>query len=97
MDEIYRMLGREHEADLAREAAKFARADLVRDTPWWRRGMRALTSRKRRHVTSSVSPPEVLDKLECPLGPDRRGRREQIRPGGSAEGIGAEPFSPPPA
>lgn len=30
MDEIYRMLGREHEADLEREAVKFRRAASVR-------------------------------------------------------------------
>jgi hypothetical protein len=30
MDETYRMLGREHEADLEREALKWRRADEVR-------------------------------------------------------------------
>ena len=30
MDETYRMLGREHEADLEREAQKWQRADEVR-------------------------------------------------------------------
>jgi hypothetical protein len=30
MDEMYRMLGREHEKDLAREALKWQRADRVR-------------------------------------------------------------------
>jgi hypothetical protein len=30
MDEMYRMLGREHEADLEREARKWHRADEVR-------------------------------------------------------------------
>jgi len=30
MDETYRMLGREHEADLEREAQKWRRADEVR-------------------------------------------------------------------
>jgi hypothetical protein len=30
MDETYRMLGREHEADLERDAQKFRRADEVR-------------------------------------------------------------------
>jgi hypothetical protein len=58
MDEIYRMLGREHEADLAREASKFARAALVRRTPWWRRGVRAPAETwKRWRATTPVSPP----------------------------------------
>ena len=33
MDEMYRMLGREHEADLEREALKWRRAAEVRDRP----------------------------------------------------------------
>jgi hypothetical protein len=33
VDEIYRMLGREHEANLEREAAKRRRADAVRPDP----------------------------------------------------------------
>jgi hypothetical protein len=33
MDEMYRMLGREHEADLEREALKWRRAAEVRERP----------------------------------------------------------------
>lgn len=33
MDETYRMLGREHEADLEREALKWQRAAEVRERP----------------------------------------------------------------
>jgi hypothetical protein len=33
MDEMYRMLGKEHEADLEREAAKWRRAAEVRERP----------------------------------------------------------------
>ena len=33
MDEMYRMLGREHEADLEREALKWRRAAEVREPP----------------------------------------------------------------
>lgn len=33
MDEMYRMLGREHEGDLEREAAKWRRAAEVRERP----------------------------------------------------------------
>jgi hypothetical protein len=33
MDEMYRMLGREHEADLEREAAKWRRGAEVRGRP----------------------------------------------------------------
>jgi hypothetical protein len=62
MDEIYRMLGREHEADLAREAAKFTRAAAVVRRPWWTRGLPALlAARKPRPATTRFSPPAAVD------------------------------------
>ncbi len=62
MDEIYRMLGREHEADLAREAAKFARAAAVAERPRWTRGVRALlVARKLRPATTRFSLPAAVD------------------------------------
>jgi hypothetical protein len=71
MDEIYRMLGREHEADLAREAAKFSRAALVRGTPWWRGGVRArLALRKRRRETTPVSLPAAIRQARGPAQAD---------------------------
>ena len=42
MGEIYWIMAREHQADLAREAAKLARAAAVHTTPWWTRGIRTL-------------------------------------------------------
>jgi hypothetical protein len=60
MDETYRMLGREREADLAREAAKFAGADVVRRTPWWRRSIASLLARAtRRPVTATSGRPAL--------------------------------------
>ncbi len=46
MDEMYRMLGREHEADLYREAVKLRRAALARRRPgiWWPGGGRVVAA-----------------------------------------------------
>jgi hypothetical protein len=68
MDEIYRMLGREHEADLAREAAKFARADLVRGTPRRKRGARVLLTWSKR--VRAVSLPRALRSARAPSASD---------------------------
>lgn len=62
MDEIYRMLGREREAELPREAAKVARAAAIPKSARRTRGVRALLElRKERRPAIPVSPPVVFD------------------------------------
>jgi hypothetical protein len=56
------MLGREREADLAREAAKFARADVVRRIPWWRRSIASLLARATRRPNTATSRRPVLPR-----------------------------------
>jgi hypothetical protein len=62
MDEIYRMLGREREADLAREAAKLALAAAIPKGARRRPGVRAvLELRKPRRPATNVAVPLVSD------------------------------------
>jgi hypothetical protein len=65
MDEMYRMLGREHAADLAREATKWKRADEVR------RAERALVARP--STRSRLNPARIVVLLA------RIGRKEVSR------------------
>jgi hypothetical protein len=68
MDEIFRMLGREHEADLARQAAKDARAALVGRTPRWRpRAWGLLSLRRRRRSETPAASPGVPLELARPI------------------------------
>jgi hypothetical protein len=68
MDEQFRMLGRERQADLDREARRFALADLV----------------QRERVAQVRVRPELFRRVASLLSISRRGSGRLAKPGSSA-------------